>query len=105
MRATELVLSFMMLAGAIATGLIAPPSDARDAASKDAAKLAAGVHLPQPQPDVRRDEPPDPCRRFHSVAAHARCVTQARICAAAQAKPEPERSRYLAANPSVRCPR
>ena len=38
--------------------------------------LPPGVHQPQPEPNVRRDEPPDPCRQFHTARAHARCVAR-----------------------------
>jgi hypothetical protein len=38
--------------------------------------LPPGAHQPQPQPNVKPDEPPDPCRQFHSARAHARCLAR-----------------------------
>jgi len=40
------------------------------------ADQATARHQPQPEPDVRRHEPPDPCRQFHTPQAHARCLAR-----------------------------
>ena len=38
-------------------------------------------HTPVPEPDARRHEPPDPCRRFHTRRAHARCEARLHVVA------------------------
>ncbi len=81
MRATAFVLPAIIISGAIAMALIAPPSGALDAASKDAAKITAGAHTPQPEPTIQGHQPqpePNACRRFHNAQAHARCVAHLR---------------------------
>jgi len=35
-------------------------------------------HYPQPNPDVSRHQPPDPCRQFHTSRSHARCMARLR---------------------------
>ena len=58
-------------------------------------------HYPQPEPDVGRHEPPDPCRQFHTLQAHARCVANQRTilnCHSVAIMPEPKRSQILHAH-------
>jgi len=84
MRATAPILSLIIIIGAVATALSTSPSSATDAASKDAAKIAAGAHQPQPVPDARRHGPTPVGRCVNNPALLHRCTVAYNRCAAAQ---------------------
>jgi len=64
----KMLLCFSVLAG---TFLLLSPAFALNPQP-----LPPRVHPPQSEPNVKRYEPPDPCRQFHTARAHARCLAR-----------------------------
>ena len=83
-RRTELwetaVRVLLVLFGAMMMACASPSAFAQPAASRPDVMVhpIRGITSHTPGPAVLRFEPPDPCRQFHTLHTHARCLARGR---------------------------